>query len=109
MNTVKELNDIIDLINSKNMLLIYFSGKNCGVCKAVKPKVIELLKKFPNIVGVEVDVENSNDISAQFNIFTNPSLLIFIEGRETIRELRYLSILELEKKISRFYDMYYSQ
>jgi len=96
---------IEDLINKNDMALVYFGSKTCGVCIAMKPKVEEILKNYPKIKSVEVDVEESLKVSASYNIFTIPAILLFVEGKETIREARYISIQDLEGKISRYYDL----
>ncbi|MDF2673684.1 MAG: hypothetical protein K0R09_1949, partial [Clostridiales bacterium] len=31
----------------------------------------------------------------------------FIEGKETVREARYISIIDLNSKISRYYKLFY--
>jgi thiol-disulfide isomerase/thioredoxin len=105
MKIIKSKSEIIELIENNDMILIYFSNINCNVCTAVKPKLIELLKKFPNIKAIEVEVMHSIDIPAQFNIFSVPAILLFIDGKEVIREIRYISLLSLEDKITRYYDL----
>ncbi len=96
---------IRELIENNEMLLIYFGSNSCNVCVAIKPKIDELLKKYPKIKSIQVDVENSVEISAQFNIFTIPAILVFINGKETIREARFISIENLSNKIYRYYGL----
>jgi thiol-disulfide isomerase/thioredoxin len=107
MEIVKTQQEIEQTLQGNDMVLVYFSGNHCSVCKVLKPRVNELLNKFPNIKRLEVEVENSIEISAQYNIFTVPSLLLFIEGKEVIREQRHMSLLELEDKIARYYGLFY--
>ncbi|ERJ11293.1 thioredoxin family protein [Haloplasma contractile] len=107
MEIVTSINDVEQIIQNRDMVLIYFSGKNCGVCSVLKPKVNELTNEYPNIKKIEVEVENSLHLSAQYNLFTVPAVLLFIEGKEAIRELRHISMLDLETKISRYYKLFY--
>lgn len=93
------------LINDNKMVLIYFGSKTCGVCNVLKPKVIELLKKYPEINFIHVDVDESPILSSSYNIFTIPGILIFTEGKEAVREARHISIDLLDEKISRYYGM----
>jgi len=95
---------IEELINKNDMVLVYFGSKTCGVCIAMKPKVEEILKKYGEIKSIQVDVEKSLELSAAYNIFTIPAILVFVEGKETIREARYISMQDIEGKISRYYD-----
>ncbi|MBU5675409.1 thioredoxin family protein [Alkaliphilus sp. MSJ-5] len=105
MNIVDSNEVIKKLINSNKMVLVYFGSKTCGVCSAMKPKVDEVLKIYPKIKSIQVDVEKSMQLSATYDIFTIPAILVFIEGKETIREARYISMQDIEGKISRYYDL----
>ena len=108
MQLMTSKNDIDYLIQNNDMVLLYFSGINCGVCKIIKPKIIELQKKYPNIKSVEIETEKYVEITAQFNVFALPSVIMFIDGKEVIRKIRYMSLVELESIISRYYNLYYS-
>ncbi|MGL5327640.1 MAG: thioredoxin family protein [Peptostreptococcaceae bacterium] len=108
MKIIKNNDEIIDLIENYKIVLIYFSGNNCGICKVIKSKVENILKQYPYIVSVEVKTEECIELIAQYNIFTIPGILVYVDKKETIREARYISIEELELKIDRYYNMIYS-
>jgi len=97
--------EIKKIINNYDMALIYFSGENCGVCSVIKAKVEDILKRYPKINSIEVKTEKSLEIAAEYSIFTIPGILVYVDHKETIREARYISIEELEKKIDRYYNM----
>jgi thiol-disulfide isomerase/thioredoxin len=99
--------EIYELANENKMTLLYFGSPNCNVCKAVKPKIEKILNKYPKIVSTEVNVERSIKAAATYNIFTFPVILLFIEGKETLREARYISIQDIDNKIKRYYDLYF--
>ncbi|SKA74050.1 Thioredoxin [Clostridium sp. USBA 49] len=105
MNFINSKSDIEELINNNKIVLLYFGSNNCNVCTAMKPKVKEILEEFPKIKSVQIDVEKSLEISASYEIFTIPAILVFIEGKEIIREARYISIQNLREKIDRYYNM----
>lgn len=107
MNMV-DSNEVLEkLIEDNEMVLVYFGSENCGVCRAMKPKVEEILKNYPKIKSVQVDVEKSLEVSALYNIFTIPGILLCIKGKETIREARNISIIDLNNKISRYYKLFF--
>ncbi|MFL0266790.1 thioredoxin family protein [Candidatus Clostridium radicumherbarum] len=105
MNMVNSLEEVKGLIENNQMMLLYFSSSSCSVCSAVKPKIKDILKDYPKIKSAQIDVEKSLDISAAYNIFTIPAILIYIEGKEIIREARNISIQDLSSKIERYYNM----
>ncbi|MFA7412564.1 MAG: thioredoxin family protein, partial [Tissierellaceae bacterium] len=65
----------------------------------------ELLESYPRIKGAYIDVENHPPLGVSYSIFTIPSIVLFIEGKETLRESRHLSIQELDNKINRYYSL----
>ena len=81
------------------MVLLYFGTNSCGVCVDVKSKVGDMLKKYPRIKAYQVDIDDSIKIATNYSIFTIPAILLFIRGKETIREARHISILDLDKKL----------
>ncbi|MDP4146732.1 MAG: thioredoxin family protein [Bacillota bacterium] len=105
MNIISSLDAIEELIKNNQMVLIYFGSNSCNVCSAVKPKVEEILKDYPKIISAQIDVEKSLEISAFYNIFTIPVVLVYIEGKEIVREGRHISILDINSKIDRYYNM----
>jgi thiol-disulfide isomerase/thioredoxin len=80
------------------MVMIYFGSKTCSVCKSMMPKVENMIKRYPNIYAIMVEADKSLDISSKFNVFTVPVILLYIEGKETIREVRIISLDNLEQK-----------
>lgn len=106
INSKKELRKVID---DNNMAVVYFGSNLCGVCGALKPKIKELLINYPKIIAVQVDVEKSQEIAAAYNIFTIPGILLFIDGKEAVREARFISVKTSDDKISRYYNLYYEE
>lgn len=109
MKQVHSKMELGNFINENDIVLLYFGSKTCGVCHAMKPKVEDILLNYPKVISVEVDIEKHLDIAATYSIFTIPGILLFIEGKETIREARYISIDELNEKISRYYAFFYEK
>jgi thiol-disulfide isomerase/thioredoxin len=98
INSIDEMNNIIQ---KEAFTLFYLSREDCGTCGAVKPKVIALAEKYPELKTYEVDLGKNEIIAGQYSIFTIPAVLIYAGGKEAIREARNFSIMELDQKIDR--------
>jgi thiol-disulfide isomerase/thioredoxin len=86
---------------------VYFSGPDCSVCTALKPKLFELLQqRFPKLVLGEVDCALSPELAAQQLVFTIPSLIVYFDGREAIRKVRSFSLGELACELERPYGIF---
>ena len=91
-------------------LLAYFSTDACNVCKALKPKVQQLLEdEFPEIKMAYVRSDVLPDVAGQNRIFAAPTILVFFDGHEYIRESRNIGIGELREAIERPYQMMFGE
>lgn len=108
-NTVDSLIKSEESIKNNDIVLFYFSAERCTVCKALKPKIEEMAAHFPEMKLNYVDVEQHKEFAGTFNIFTIPVILVFIQGKETIRESRNISVAMLEDKIQRYYHLLFNQ
>lgn len=107
MRLVSSTEQINELKKDHDMLLMYFGSDACGVCRDMMPKLEKMLIKYPNIKAVKINTENSLELSANHNVFTVPVIILFIQGKETLREARIMSVLNLEQKISRYYELFH--
>ncbi len=107
----RKLIEITDFETLKNRMeapgfhLFYFSRPECGVCAAIKPKVIEMLGNYPGIESYYVDLDRVPEAVGQLSLFTIPGILLFLGGHELVREARYISMDTLEASIARPYNL----
>jgi len=101
-----KLEEIQNIIKSEVGVLLYFSGENCNVCHALRPKFKELFdKEFPKIKQIYLDAHENPQISANFQVFSVPTMLVFLDGKEFIREGRAVSMHQLQQKLQRPYEI----
>ena len=108
MKQIEKLDELQNRINTGNPVLVYFSGENCSVCKVLKPKIEEEVKKaFPKFELFEVKTDISVELTAQFMIFSIPTIMIYFDKKEFKRYGRNMSILEFIKELQRPYNLMY--
>ena len=104
--SIKTLNEALQILENESATLFYFSTTSCSVGEAFEPKVKKmLLLKFPKINFYNIDLNLAPDIAAYFTAFVEPTILVFYEGKETIRKSRSIGIHELEIAIERPYKL----
>lgn len=105
MNKLESLESIDKFIIENKVSLLYFSSQNCGVCVALFPKIKDLLKNYTKIVYAKVDIDEVQLAVGRYSVFTAPTLIMFINNKEILRQSRFISIIELQEKIERFYNL----
>ncbi len=107
MITLYSMTEIDAFIASGEMRLLYLSRPDCGVCKALIPKIKDMLTGFPGIEAGYVDLGKIPEAAGTFSIFTIPGILIYTQGKEAIRKARYVSVDQLAGEINRYYELLY--
>lgn len=105
MIELNTLDEIDEFIKNNTIAMLYFTSEGCNVCGGLLPKIEEMLIKFPKINISKIKVDKFTQAAGQYSIFTLPGILVYIEGKEIIREARFISVEILEETIKRYYDM----
>ncbi|EGT3600102.1 thioredoxin [Clostridium perfringens] len=106
MRIIDNEKEFKEFCNEKGIRLAYLSTNTCCACGVLKPKIEELIKKYDNAKIIEVQADKSVDIVAQLSIFMFPAIILYIDGKEILREAKYISVVELEKVIDRYFELY---
>ncbi len=88
-------------ITSAPIVIGYFSYPSCNVCKVLRPKVEALSAQYEEVDFIYVDTHEAPQLAGQYTIFTVPTIVIFVEGRESLRLSRNFSVGEVEAFLQR--------
>ncbi|WP_044640325.1 thioredoxin family protein [Risungbinella massiliensis] len=97
MERMTNLNQIKETIQKKPLTLLLVKTSNCGVCESVQFKMIELLKSHSHVKGIYVFNNDVPEITSEYMIFSAPTLILFIAGKEMYRVSRFVLFDELER------------
>ncbi|MYL43298.1 thioredoxin family protein [Virgibacillus salexigens] len=100
---LKQINDINSFIEEHELAFLFISREGCSVCHSLLPQVQQLLTDYPQITAGHIRAELVEEVASRFSIFTVPVLLLFVNGKEYIREARIVHLDLLEAKIKRIY------
>src|SRR6056297_2953843 len=100
------MTNLKEIIKNNPAVMVYFTTPGCNVCKALKPKIKQLLSDhFSKVEFIEINAEEHTELSADFSVFAVPTILIYFNGTEHYRKSRYISIQEISTLISRPYHL----
>lgn len=98
--------DLKQKVNNSGEIVLYFKNIHCPPCQVLRPKVETLIHtQFPNIDFQVIDTVENPLLSSAYNVFANPTILVFFEGKEYIRKSKYITISELEQEITRLNEL----
>ncbi|MEI6750696.1 MAG: thioredoxin family protein [Bacteroidales bacterium] len=107
--TIRNTEQLQELISTNKGVLVYFYNSMCAPCLSLRPKVESLMdSSFPQMKLVFINAILYPELPAEFEIYTSPSLIVFFEGKEVIREGKYVSIEAFQEKIERSYSLVFS-
>lgn len=100
-----QLEALRQVIASHDLVLAYCSTPDCNVCKVLMPKVQEMVAAVGDWEFLYVNVAESSEIAGQHLIFTVPTLLLFVQGREVKRFSRHFGLEALRGELVRYLEL----
>ncbi|MEK7597130.1 MAG: thioredoxin [Patescibacteria group bacterium] len=70
-----------EVLKNKGIVLVDFFATWCGPCKMTGPIIDELAEEVKNVKFVKVDVDQNQELSSQYQVFSIPTFLVFKDGQ----------------------------
>jgi thiol-disulfide isomerase/thioredoxin len=102
-NELFSIEEVEQFVNNHRLAFLYISKTNCSVCHALLPKVKEVMAEFPKIQIAFITVDNVPNIAGHLSIFTAPVLILYVDGKEVLREARFVHIEQFKEKVEKIY------
>lgn len=105
MLTLEKPKDLEHLIQGTDIVVALMSDMSCNVCLAIYPDLEFMSHEFPGVIFVSADVTSMRNLVGQYMIFVYPTIIIFVNGKETVRYERVFSLMDVETSINRYYNL----
>ncbi len=107
MNQIAKKETLMQHVDENEIVFILFSDTGCNVCLSIYPDIEILERKYGRIKFISADPSQDQSMVGQFLVLTYPTILVYVDGKETYRFERLFSLDDIDSKLSRLESLYY--
>lgn len=85
--------------------VILFTGENCGICHVLEQKFKETQQQSQLFDFQAISIQKHPDTAASCGIYSIPAVLVYVNGRLTIRRAGVFSFQEILNEIRRYDEL----
>ncbi len=93
---IENENQVTELASANPVHILYFTTPTCSVCKSVFPQLEALLENYDFPI-LKIDASKLENMAGQHIVFTVPTILVMHEGKEVLRESRFIDFSKIER------------
>lgn len=105
MQHLTSISDIEHTIANNTLCLFYIKAPDCGVCNVMLDKVEKLADQYPQLASFYTDIMEEPLIAGRFLVYSGPTVLLLMEGKEVYRGVQFIDLEELAFNINRFLEL----
>lgn len=68
------------------------------------PRLEELSKEYKNSKFFPIDIKKNPEVTGEFLVFVTPVLIIYYDGLEVLKKIRFFSISEIKEEMEKFLE-----
>lgn len=106
MKHITDIHDIEQILTDHPLCLFYIKVLDCGVCNVMLNKVERVADSYPSLFSFYTDIIEEPLIAGRFLVYSGPTVLLMMEGKEVYRGSGFINLEELERKIIQYNDYY---
>ncbi|MDZ5710854.1 thioredoxin family protein [Jeotgalibacillus haloalkalitolerans] len=91
----------LDHMMNQPLSVVYISRNGCSVCHALLPKIQQVMETYPGVEFGHITADDYEEVAGKLSIFTVPVVLIFSEGKELLRDARFIRIDEFRESLDK--------
>lgn len=106
LHEINSVDEIEGFLKKHQFCLLYVSRPECTVCHAILPKLLIMLESYPQIYVGHINASRVEQVAERFLVFSVPTIMIFIDGKEYLRTDRFVRLEQLSEQVNSMYNFY---
>ena len=105
MEQLTSIKDIEQTIKDNRLCLFFIKAPDCGVCNVMLDKVEKIADVFPSLCSLYTDIIEEPLIASHFLVYSGPTVLLLMDGKEVYRASQFIDLEELKYNINRYIEL----
>ena len=105
MEHLTNIYDIEQTLKDNRMCLFYIKAPDCGVCNVMLDKVERLADSYTSLCSFYTDIREEPLIAGRFLVYSGPTVLLLMEGKEIYRASQFINLEELKQTINIYQEL----
>ena len=105
MQHLTNINDIELTVKDNRLCLFYIKAPDCGVCNVMLDKVERLADSYTSLCSFYTDIREEPLIAGRFLVYSGPTVLLLMEGKEIYRASQFINLEELKQTINKYLEL----
>ncbi len=101
IKVIEKYNEIQEIIN-KDLVMVIAKSHTCSSCNTIANIMDNNMNHFDKIEKFNIFVDDIDQFRGEYLIFSVPTVLIFSEGKELLRQSRYFDYAKIDRLIEMF-------
>ena len=99
MKHLTSIQDIDQTLAENHLCLFYIKAPDCGVFNVMLDKVEHLADSHPSLCSFYTDIREEPLIAGRFLVYSGPTVLLLMDGKEIYRASQFINLEELGQMI----------
>jgi thioredoxin-like negative regulator of GroEL len=105
MEHLTNIQDIEQTLKDNRLCLFYIKAPDCGVCNVMLDKVQRLTDSHTSLSSFYTDICEEPLIAGRFLVYSGPTVLLLMDGKEIYRASQFINLEELEQTIIKYQEL----
>jgi len=105
MKHLTNIQNIEQTLKDNRLCLFYIKAPDCGVCNVMLDKVERLADSYTSLCSFYTDIREEPLIAGRFLVYSGPTVLLLVEGKEIYRASQFINLEELKQTINKYQEL----